>query len=102
MPRIRRRPLAGADIDETWDYIAEDSMGEADAWVDRLDAKLRLLAAQPLMGRARDELSPGVRSLPFGRYVIFYLPLSDGIEVVRLLHSARDIETLFEKDPPDL
>jgi len=102
MPRILRRPLAGADVDEIWDYIAEDSMVEADAWVDRLDAKLRLLAAQPLMGRARDELSPGVRSLPFGRYVIFYLPLSDGIEVVRLLHSARDIETLFERDPPEL
>jgi len=85
MPRILRRPLAGADIDETWDYIAEDSMGEADAWVDRLDAKLRLLAGQPLMGRARDELSPGVRSLPFGRYVIFYMPLSDGIEVASAL-----------------
>ena len=59
MARILRRPLAGADIDETWDCIAEDSMGEADAWVDRLDAKLRLLAAQPLMARARDELSSG-------------------------------------------
>jgi toxin ParE1/3/4 len=102
MPRIQRRPLAGADIDEIWDYIAEDSMVEADAWVDRLDAKLRLLAAQPLMGRARDELSPDVRSLPFGRYVIFYLPLADGIDVVRVLHSARDIEAIFEKDPPDL
>ena len=74
MARILRRPLAGADIDEIWDYIAEDSMGEADAWVNRLDTKLRLLAAQALMGRARDELSPGVRSLRFGRYVIFYLP----------------------------
>jgi len=102
MPRILRRPLAGADIDEIWDYIAEDSVGEADAWVDRLDAKLRLLAPQPLMGRSRDELSPGVRSLPFGRYVIFYLPLADGIDVVRVLHSARDIEAIFEKDPPDL
>ena len=49
MPRILRRPLAGADVDEIWDYIAEDSMVEADAWVDRLDAKLRLLASQPLM-----------------------------------------------------
>jgi len=77
-------------------------MGEADAWVDRLDAKLRLLAPQPLMGRSRDELSPGVRSLPFGRYVIFYLPLADGIDVVRVLHSARDIEAIFAKDPPDL
>ena len=77
-------------------------MGEADAWVDRLDAKLRLLAPQPLMGRSRDELSPGVRSLPFGRYVIRYLPLADGIDVVRVLHSERDVEAIFEKDPPDL
>jgi len=77
-------------------------MGEADAWVDRLDTKLHLLSPQPLMGRSRDELSPGVRSLPFGRYVIRYLPLADGIDVVRVLHSARDIEAIFEKDPPDL
>ena len=77
-------------------------MGEAGAWVDRLDTKLHLLAPQPLMGRSRDELSPGVRSLPFGRYVILYLPLADGIDVVRVLHSARDIEAIFEKDPPDL
>ena len=76
-------------------------MREADTWVDRLDAKLRLLAAQLLMGRARDELSPGVRSLPFGRYGIFYLLLSDGIEVLRVLHSARDVEAVFERDPPD-
>ena len=54
------------------------------------------------MGRSRDELSPDVRSLPFGRYVILYLPLADGIDVVRVLHSARDIEAIFEKDPPDL
>jgi len=68
VPRIRRRPLAGADIDEIWDYIAADSMVEADAWVDRLDAKLRLLASQPLMGRSREELAggcsqPAVRTL---------------------------------------
>jgi toxin ParE1/3/4 len=70
MPRILRRPLAGADVDEIWDYIAEDSMVEADAWVDRLDAKLRLLPSQPVMGHSRDEPSPDVRSLRFGRYVI--------------------------------
>ena len=102
MPRILRRPLAGADVDEIWDYLAEDSMGEADARVVRLVTKLRLLDPQPLMGHSRDELSPGVRSLPFGRYVIRYLPLADGIDVVRVLHSERDVEAIFEKDPPDL
>lgn len=98
MARILRRPLAGADIAEIWDYIAEDSVLQADAWVDRLDGKLRLLSSQPLMGRAREDLSPGIRSMPFGRYVIFYEPLPDGIDVIRVLHSARDIDAVFDPD----
>jgi len=101
MPRVLRRPLAAADIAEIWDYIAEDSIDQADAWVDRLDETLRLLATQPRMGRARDELSPGVRSMPFGRYVIFYEPLDDGIDVVRVLHSARDVDAQFVADSKD-
>lgn len=99
MARILRRPLAGADIADIWDYIAEDSVLQADAWVDRLDGKLRLLSSQPLMGRAREDLSPGIRSMPFGRYVIFYEPLPDGIDVIRVLHSARDIDAVFDPDP---
>lgn len=96
MARILRRPRAAADIAEVWDYIAEDSPMQADAWVDRLDARLHVLVTQPLMGRARQELMPGLRSLPFGRYVIFYQLLNDGIDVVRVLHSARDIDAVFD------
>ncbi len=98
MAHIVRRPLAGADIAEIWDYIAADSITSADAWVDRLDGKLNLLATQPLMGRSRNELSQDLRSMPFGRYVIFYLPLPDGIDVVRVLHSARDVNVVFDTD----
>jgi plasmid stabilization system protein ParE len=32
----------------------------------------KLIATQPLMGRARDELATGLRSFAFGRYVIFF------------------------------
>src|SRR3989304_1704163 len=96
MPGITRRPLAEADILEVWDYIADDSIDAADRWVDRPDEQLRLLAAQPMMGRARDELAPGVRSFPFGRYVVFYAPLDDGIDVIRGLHGARDVHAVFE------
>jgi toxin ParE1/3/4 len=98
MVRIVRRPLAAADVDEIWDYIAEDSSEQSDAWVDRLDAKPRVLATQPMMGRTREELAPGLHSLTFGRYVIFYLPLADGIDVVRILHSARDVDAVFGED----
>ena len=37
-----------------------------------------------------------MRSFPFGRYVIFYAPVDGGIDVVRVLHSARDIDEQFE------
>jgi toxin ParE1/3/4 len=95
MPHIEHRPSASEDIAEIWDFIAEDSLTQADAFVDRLDHKLQLLATQPLMGRARDELAPGLRSFPFERYVVFYEPLKDGIVVVRMLHSARDVDAEF-------
>ena len=95
MPHVTRRPLAQADILEIWDYIAEDNPAAADRWVDQLDAQFRLLATQPKMGRARNELAADVRSFPVGRYVVFYVSLDAGIDVVRVLHSARDIDAVF-------
>lgn len=95
MARATRRPLAEADIFEIWDYIADDSMEAADRWVDQLDEKFQLIATQPMMGRAREELLPGLRSFPSSRYVIFYTPKGDGIDVVRVLHGARDIDAVF-------
>jgi toxin ParE1/3/4 len=100
MARVLRRPKAAEDIAAVWDFIADDNPDAADHWVDQLDTQLRLLATQPLMGRARDELAPGIRSFPFGRYLIFYLPIGDGIDVVRVLHGARDVDTVFGEDDP--
>jgi len=56
------------------------------------------LAASPNIGRHRDELLSGLRSFPTGNYLIFYIPLEDGIDVVRILNGARDIEALFRDD----
>ncbi|MBA4315052.1 MAG: type II toxin-antitoxin system RelE/ParE family toxin [Polynucleobacter sp.] len=96
MVRVIRRPLAELDILEIWDYIAEDSVTDADLWIDKLDEKLRLWATQPMMGRSREELASGLRSFAFGRYVVFFLPISDGLDVVRVLHASRDINEHFD------
>jgi toxin ParE1/3/4 len=98
MARVTRRPLAAADILDICDHIAEDSLDQADRWVDKLDEKFGILATQPLMGRARKELAADLRSFPFGRYVIFYEPVQDGIDVVRVLHSARDVDSAFDEE----
>jgi len=47
------------------------------------------------MGRKRDELIPGIRSLPVKRYVVFYRVTNNTIEIARILSGYRDIETLF-------
>jgi len=100
MARVLRRPRAAEDIAAVWDFIADDNPDAADHWVDQLDTQLRLLATQPLLGRGRDELAPGIRSFPFGRYLVFYLPIGDGIDVVRVLHGTRDVDTAFGDDNP--
>jgi toxin ParE1/3/4 len=98
MSAIYKRPLAQEDLIEIWEYIADDSIDRADAFIDIIDGKLRTLAAQPMMGRARDELMAGLRSFPVGRYILFYELVTDGIALVRVLHSARDIPSQFESE----
>ena len=99
MARVTRRPLAASDILDIWDHIAEDGAEQADRWVDKLDEKFKLMATQPLIGRARDELAADLRSFPFGRYIIFYAPIEGGIDVVRVLHSSRDVDAVFADEP---
>lgn len=98
MSVIIKRPRARSDLVEIWQYIADDSEARADAFVDMIDQKLIALAANPVMGRARDELADGLRSFAVGRYVIFYRPLAEGVEIVRVLHGSRDIDALFQPD----
>jgi toxin ParE1/3/4 len=89
-------PLASSDLIEIWSYIADDSVASADAFIDKLYETIQLLVGNPGSGRHREELAPGIQSFPFGRYIIFYRVIAGAIEIVRVLHAARDIATLFD------
>ena len=88
-------PLAQADLDEIWDYVARDSPAAADRLVAAFQEKFLLLAKQPLLGQTREELRPGIRSFVVGKYVVYYQLVDDRIRVVRVLHGSRDIGALF-------
>ena len=64
MACVTRRPQAETDILEIWDYIAADSVEQADRWIDKLDQSLGLWATQPKMGRERKELAAGLGRAP--------------------------------------
>ena len=95
MPRLLKRPEAENDLDEIWWYIAQDSPHQADRFLDRLQERFLALADFPKMGTSRDDLQAGLRSQPVGNYLIFYFPLADGIEIVRVLHGSRDVASLL-------
>ena len=95
MARIIRAPAAEADAVEIWAYIAEDNPAAADSLLDRIDAMVRTLATQPYLGKTLADLAPDLRFMPIGAYLIFYRPIEDGVEIVRLLHSARDVTAEF-------
>ncbi len=47
------------------------------------------------MGRARDDLRPGLRSFPVAQYVILYVIQDEDVEIVRVFHGRQDIDRHF-------
>jgi toxin ParE1/3/4 len=90
--RPRKSPRAEIDIASIWQFIADDSVRAADALLDRIEDAFDMLAQTPLAGRARNDLTSKLRSFPIESYIIFYVPVSDGIEVVRVMHGRQDID----------
>lgn len=96
MSRVFKRARAEQDLDDIRFYIAEDNIGAADGPIDTIASRCQVLADKSLSGRLRPELTPNLRSYAVKKYVVFYPPLADGIELVRVLHSARDIAGIAE------
>lgn len=84
------------DLKEIWKYIAGYNPAVADKFLKQLRDKFELLASNPKIGRQHDNLVLNLRSFPFKNYVIFYFSNDSSVEIYRILHGARDIESLFE------
>ncbi len=91
---------ASRDIEKIIDYIAEvGSLNAAEDLLNLINQTCRKLATFPSMGRLRIELAEELRSFPVKDYLIFYRPIEEGVEVVRVLSGYRDLTALFsEKD----
>ncbi len=96
MAQIRRSTDAQTDLISIWAYIAQDNIPAADRLTDEIDRTLARLVAYPLLGEAVDHLRVGTRRVMVGNYQVFYEPTSDGIYLLRVYHSSRKIEDLFD------
>lgn len=97
MSQVIRSPEAEDDLAEIWLYVAEDNIEMADRLLDRLNQKAQSLLSFPEMGRERAELAPSLRSISEASYLIFYRIAGRDIEIVRVLHGARDLVRIFSE-----
>ena len=95
MAKVFYSASAENDLLEAWLYVAEDSVSSADRMLGQIETEAMRLLDQPLMGRERSELAPGIRGWPTSTpYILFYFPNENGIVVARVLHHARDIPAI--------
>ena len=97
------RPLAEEDLIESALYIADDNLEAVERFTFALEATIEELCRMPEIGSPQVFANPeltGLRVWPisgFEKFLLYYIPHEDWIDIVRILHSARDRERLFSK-----
>ena len=104
-PHVTHRPRARLDLLDQFVYFGEQAGVElAERYFAAINETCLQLARHPKSGTFYDSgiaRLDGLRRLfvrGFDKYIIFYLPLENGIEVIRVLHGARDIDSLFAEE----
>jgi toxin ParE1/3/4 len=90
--KVRFRPAARADMRRLYLYIADQaSPTTAQAYIGRIRAACEKLDFMPRRGQPRDDLGPGIRTLPFeGRATIAYLVDDIGVQIARVFPAGMD------------
>jgi toxin ParE1/3/4 len=103
LAKVFVRARARRDILSNAEYLEEHGGAEtAHHFLDATQKTFEALARMPKMGALCTFRSPVLRRLRcwpvkgFENWLIFYLPRRNGVEIVHLIHGARDIESLFK------
>ena len=103
MARILKREAAKRDFIGQWLWYAENASIEvADRFLEAADKTLQQLATMPESGiplLVRNQKLQGIHRFPvsdgFEKILLFYFPLHDGIDLVRVVHGSRDLGRLL-------
>lgn len=89
---------ADLDLDDIWEYIAQDSIDAADRWIGKLFDAFETLARNPEIGHTRRDLTEyPVLFWPVSAYLIIYRRQDDRIEIVAVTQGSRDIPSFLRR-----
>ena len=102
MAEVLYLPKAIEDLFRIWRYLVteSDSVEIADRMVAEIQSACQLYADEPTVGQLRPDLAQGIRNFHVKKYVVFYIPVGAGIEVIQVIHGARDIPSHFRSPLP--
>ena len=88
-----------AELDEIWFYIAteSDSTDNADRIVEAITDTFPHLGKHPQLGRPRDDLRRGLRSITAGSYVVVYRVEKSNVRILHVVHGRRDIRAAIRR-----
>ncbi len=87
------------DIEDIADYIAgQRGLEQAERFMTKLDAKFARITQFPNLGRPRDEILRGLRSLSMDSYLILYISTESRVDILRVVSGYRDLAGLFPDD----
>jgi toxin ParE1/3/4 len=104
MSKVNKRPQVIRDLIELATYIAEDNLEASDRFLAAAEATFKQLGEMPGIGKPCQFSNPkleGVRQQAikgFKKYLVFYRPTDLDVEIIRVIHSARDIEAILNED----
>lgn len=100
MARVARTPLAREDLRDIASHIANESQSleVAERFLDSIGDKCTLYASKPQLGELCPDFGTDVRRFSAGNYVVFYRPISKGIQVLRVVHGSRDIPSVWRRE----
>jgi len=91
MKRYRVSKDALRDLDSIFVYWAERAGVEvADRLVDAIVDRFWLLGEHVEAGVAREDIAPGVRCFPAGKYLIYYRKIRRGVAILHVFHGRQD------------
>jgi toxin ParE1/3/4 len=99
---VSKRFQADRDIEECFVYIAEGNLDVAVSFLVAVETTLDELARFPLPGKARRSIDPRLEEMRvwrvrgYEKYLLFYIVTNEKLELVRVLHSSRDIESILD------
>lgn len=95
--KVVYRPEALGDLRQIYIAIADISQSHvtANRFVKRIMARCRKTGDAPNGGRPRDDLAPGLRTVPFEHSAVIAYHVTEAVEIVNVFYGGRNYEALF-------